>query len=213
MDNVNVHISLALSYGALGRKDEAFDELQKAVDKHLPAGYLESADDLAGLRDDPRFAAIVEAAKKKAHPCENDPKYRAFDFWVGDWDVYVGDQKVGTNRIEKLLGGCLLLENWTDAHGTQGKSFNYLDPAAGKWRQNWVSEIGGVVRYEGEVKDGAMHYEGESILADGTTRMTKVLLQPVDGGKVHHVIEQSTDHGATWHTAFDALYVPKGSRD
>jgi tetratricopeptide (TPR) repeat protein len=213
MDNANVHTSLALSYASLGRKDEAFEELRKAVDRHLPPGYLASADDLASLRDDPRFAPILQAAKKKAHPCENDPKYGAFDFWVGDWDVYVGDRKVGTNRIEKLLGGCLLLENWTDAHGTQGKSFNYFDPSAGKWRQNWVSEVGGVVRYEGEVKDGAMHYEGENVRADGTTRMARVLLQPTPDGNVHHVIEESSDHGATWHTSFDALYVPKGSRD
>ena len=35
--------------------------------------------------------------------CEAVPSFHELDFWVGRWDVYVDDAKVGDNRIEKTL--------------------------------------------------------------------------------------------------------------
>jgi len=42
--------------------------------------------DLALGRD--QFAALE--AERIGHPCADDPHHRAFDFWVGDWDVFSG---------------------------------------------------------------------------------------------------------------------------
>ena len=130
---------------------------------------------------------------------------------MGEWDVYSGDNQVGTNVIEQILGECVLLENWSAAAGGTGKSFNYWDPQAGKWRQNWVSSGGGIVRYEGNVKDGAMHYQGENIDAQGVVKLARVTLTPTEEGRVRHVIEHSQDQGKSWYVAFDAIYVPKGT--
>ena len=163
---------------------------------------------MASLKPDPRFAALVKKAQDKAHPCVNDARYRAFDFWVGDWDVFVGTQQVGHNRIERQLEGCLLMENWTDSYGSSGKSVNYFDPAVGRWKQNWVDETGGVVWYEGEVKDGEMRYAGENIAANGKKQLAHCRLTPMADGTVHHVIETSQDDGKTWTKSFDAIYRP-----
>lgn len=85
-------------------------------------------------------SAREPAAAKAVKP--NDPAYRAFDFWVGDWDV---TNKAGENKIEKLLNGFLLLENWTSIGGGSGKSINHYDRDIRKWRQIWVDPSGGVI--------------------------------------------------------------------
>ena len=33
------------------------------------------------------------------YPCMENPKARVFDFWLGTWEVFVKDQKVGENVI------------------------------------------------------------------------------------------------------------------
>ena len=200
--------ALGFAKALSGDPDGAFQALNGAVDAGLPAQILDTHPAMASLKADPRFAALVKKAQDKAHPCVSDARYRAFDFWVGDWDVFVGTQQVGHNRIERLLEGCLLMENWTDGYGNSGRSLNYFDPAAGKWKQNWVDENGGVVWYEGEVKDGEMRYAGENITADGKKQLTHCRLSPLADGTVHHVIETSKDDGKTWSKSFDAVYRP-----
>jgi hypothetical protein len=73
-----------------------------------------------------------------------------FDFWVGEWDVTVPDgRRAGTNHIEKMERGCLLVERWTGAVGGTGMSMNYYDPAKARWLQLWVSSNGVVIEIEG----------------------------------------------------------------
>ncbi|NIV94632.1 tetratricopeptide repeat protein [candidate division KSB1 bacterium] len=207
--------NLACANSLLGKKDQAFAWMDKA----LGAGFsgvklLKTDSDLTNIRDDDRFAKVLKRADKNSRPCEYDPKHREFDFWVGEWDVYnKRGQKVGTNIITKDLNGCLIFEHWTSAGGGSGKSMNYYDPGDGKWKQNWVAAGGGVVRYEGEVKDGTMHFKGESIRRDGTKELARVVLEPISEGRVHHLIEHSKDGGKTWYVYFDATYVPKERSD
>jgi hypothetical protein len=44
--------------------------------------------------------------------------------------------------------------------GLQGKSWNFYNAATGKWEQVWMGARGGVLKLEGEFKDGAMRYTG-----------------------------------------------------
>jgi len=204
--------NLACAHALSGHKDEAFVWLNKS----LEAGFsqpqlLESDTDLTSLRDDQRFKHVWDVADQNARPCEYSEQHRRFDFWIGEWDVFNPQgQQIGSNEIEKILNGCVLFENWTSARsGYFGKSFNYFDPSIGKWRQNWVDAAGGIVWYEGEVKDGAMHFTGENIPMTGAKQLARVTLTPLSEGRVHHVIEQSTDEGKTWSVFFDGMYVKK----
>ena len=72
-------------------------------------------------------------------PCTSDARFSAFDFWVGDWDVYANGNPVGSNSIVKHEAGCLLLESWEGAGGSTGMSLNYFNPVSGFWQQVWVS--------------------------------------------------------------------------
>lgn len=58
------HYKAACALALLGRKDEALDRLEKAVVAGFsPRSAIEADDDLASLRGDARFAAIVARAK------------------------------------------------------------------------------------------------------------------------------------------------------
>ncbi|HEX9653818.1 MAG TPA: tetratricopeptide repeat protein [bacterium] len=204
----------ACALALMDKKDEAFTWLDKA----LAAGFsqpqlLESDTDLASLREDARFKHVLEVADKNARPCEYSEKHRAFDFWIGEWEVFNPQgQQIGANVIEKILNGCVLYENWTSARsGYFGKSFNYYEPSAGRWKQNWVDATGGIVWYAGEVKDGVMHFAGENISMDGSKQLARVTFTPLPDGRVHHVIEQSADDGKTWSVYFDGMYVKKNT--
>lgn len=80
-------------------------------------------------------ALSAPASAQSPGDCAGDSTYAALDFWVGTWDVYVGDTLVGTNRISKVLRGCALVEEWQDARGTRGQSLFYVDPALRQWKQ------------------------------------------------------------------------------
>ena len=58
---------------------------------------------------------------------------------MGEWGVVAGDERVGTNRIEKILDGCAILEHWRDNGGSEGKSLFYYNHATDTWRQVWVT--------------------------------------------------------------------------
>ena len=64
----------------------------------------------------------ASAAAQQSSGCAADSTYSTLDFWLGEWDVLVGDQVVGTNRITRVLKGCAVLEEWRDATGGEGRS-------------------------------------------------------------------------------------------
>ena len=90
-----------------------------------------------------------------------DGATRQFDFWVGHWRVTEHGKLAGDNRIEPILDGCALLENWTGAKGGAGKSLNFFDREDGLWHQTWVDRSGGALFLAGKFENGAMRLEGE----------------------------------------------------
>ena len=136
------------------------------------------------------------------------PEQRQFDFWIGDWNVFgPKGRQVGTNRIDKVVNGCVLFENWTGAQGGAGKSFNFYDTQRKQWRQIWVSPQGSL-NFQGEWRDGALRYTGQTPGAGGITE-EKLTFTPNADGTVRQYWEQSKDGGKTWTVAFDGKYVKK----
>ena len=153
-------------------------------------------------------ATISRGAEEKPLLCEQDPRYREFDFWIGDWDVFdPKGKKVGPNRVEKVTNGCTLLENWTGAGGSIGKSINYFDPDSEEWVQIWVDGSGGNITTRGKLRDGAMVLEGKHVHNGGRIELYRGTWIPLEDGKVHQYLEQSKDEGKTWYVWFDGTYV------
>jgi hypothetical protein len=144
--------------------------------------------------------------------CDEDPAFHRLDFWLGNWEVFEGDTLVGTNRIEKLLDGCAILENWTDTSGGQGKSLFYYQRATATWKQVWVTDQAGRPGGLKEKKlietlsDGGLRFQGEIPLAKGGHYLDRTTLTPLPGGLVRQVIEISKDDGRNWDKGFDAIY-------
>ena len=205
-----VGYNVAASYAALDDREKAFEWLTTAVkDEFSQVDKLKSDADLASLRDDPRFAELVHQADVNARPCELLAEYQQFDFWVGAWDVMSAGQTAGENRIDKLVQGCMLVENWTSAGGGTGKSINYFDPGKRKWIQVWMDSGGGLIQVEGELVDGSMDFRGTHTYRDGRVEQYRMKFTPLEDGNVRQFIEQSKDDGETWYVWFDGSYSPK----
>nr|WP_321237328.1 hypothetical protein [uncultured Psychroserpens sp.] len=199
-------LRLAQSYTAENQIENALSEL-KALDS-LQVGFYKQLDqpvfDL--LRNNKRFKTIRDNMFKRANPCKFDENYRAFDFWVGEWNVYSQNQKIAESSITNSNGDCGILENWMPIGSNGGNSISYYDNVDKKWKQNWVA--GGNVSHYEESKtetDGNMF-----LIAKGKGpwfRMTWYYNTTDD--TVRQVQELSNDQGENWTIAFDGLYKRK----
>lgn len=201
------------AHATLGHADAALSALEAAVEAGLDAPALLEHPQLASLSDDARFRTVLEATRRASEPCAHIPEYRAFDFWIGEWEVRnPAGQTIGENRIVPLLNGCGLQENWTDAQGNEGKSLNAFDRTMGIWRQLWVSDRGNVTDYGiGRVReDGALEFDAEVKNPAGETGHLRMVFTPVAPDTVRQEIFQSDD-GEQWTSAWLGIYVRKGS--
>jgi hypothetical protein len=140
------------------------------------------------------------------------PEYRQFDFWVGDWTVTTPKGTLaGTNRIESILGGCVLQEHWASSNGGDGTSLNMWNAADSTWRQVWMDAGGNLLELKGRLEGGSMVLTGTHATPGkpGSATIERVTWTPRDGGAVRQHWEASTDGGATWATQFDGLYQRK----
>ena len=207
--NAQPMYELARAYARLNQKDKALDWIERALAANLQQPRQIATDpELANLRDDPRFAVMVEKGLKAAMVCMNTPGYRQFDFWVGEWKVVnTSNQQVGTNSVRLLEDGCIVEENWTSGRGGQtGKSFNFYNPTTGKWHQSYMDNQGGNWMMDGEYKEGALKYEG-AIYSPGRTVLVHMTFFNLGPDKVRQWAETSTDQGKSWQVTWDATYL------
>ncbi len=142
----------------------------------------------------------VSTLQQQQQPPCSTPEHRQFDFWIGDWEVFNPQgQRVGSNRIDKVLGGCALHESWRGSTGHRGSSYNFYDAADGNWHQTWIDVAGAPLYINGSFEDGRMRMVDDA----GTSRITWT---PLESGHVRQHWEQRADGSATWATVFDGEY-------
>jgi hypothetical protein len=154
------------------------------------------------------FAAILMTSTVlPAHAAGCDSAaHRAFDFWVGDWQVHKTDGTVaGHNKITREYGGCVVHEHYTTDRGYSGESLNIYDAARGVWHQTWVDSGGTLLTLEGGMRDGKMVLEGELVGKDGKVVRQRITWTPNTDGTVRQFWE-SMDAQGNWTTAFDGTY-------
>ena len=140
-------------------------------------------------------------------------EYRAFDFWVGEWDVYPngGTTQVATSSIEAMFAGCAIRETWKPLKGGGGGSFSHYDKERRYWRQAWVDSSGARVDFDGGPVDGKMVLTGHwaNVIGKGQDGLIRMTYSKRPDGSVRQHGEQSTDRGLTWATSFDFIYKPR----
>lgn len=161
------------------------------------------------------FAAPVLAQETPTPPppvCESDARFNAFDFWVGEWNVYSNDAArtfQGTNSVKKEYSNCLITETWTSANGTGGFSINYYNPVTDEWRQVWVAN-GYSIDYTGGLSDGgAMVLEGliYGYRNNGSTPFRGIWTPQLNGDVIQHFDIQNAE--GEWQVWFEGRYVRK----
>ena len=160
---------------------------------------------------------LVSAFAWAQKPCDADPVYRQFDFWIGEWDAFATNGKLaGHSKISKILDNCCVLEEWTSAGSQQGlvfsgKSFNTYNSATGQWQQNWVDNTGGNTEYlTGHFENDAMHFVSRPFKnKNGITCIRRLTFFKLKEGKVRQFGEISNDDGKTWTPEFDLEYRAK----
>jgi hypothetical protein len=142
------------------------------------------------------------------------PEYRQFDFWVGEWAVTTPQGKsAGSNRIERIIGGCVLQEHWSSSNGGDGTSLNMWSAADGQWHQVWMDAGGNMLELAGKLEGTRMVLTGTHPTPGKPDVLTteRVTWTPLEGGAVRQLWEASTDGGKTWTTQFDGLYTRRPS--
>ena len=157
--------------------------------------------------------AEAPAATPPSPPrCEGET-YEAFDFWVGEWDVYPNgkENKVADSLIEKLYSGCGVRENWMPIQGTGGGSLNAYLPETGRWHQFWVGSSPGRVEFIGGPVEGKMVMTGHwrNFGGAGVHALVRQTYTAMDADTVRQHGEASVDEGLTWTTSYDLIYRRK----
>ena len=197
-------------HARLGHKDVAFSWLDRAIQAGFAnSQLLQTDEDLASVRDDPRFARLVYAASHAATPCATEPQRHQFDFFIGEWTTTTKEgAPVGGSVIESVSGGCAVLENWRGGNGSTGKSLNAWNPVLHQWQQYWVGQGGGVTEYRSGELDGTsmvFHTKDET----NPNLLGRLTFTPLDVSTVRQHAESSTDGGKTWTTSYDFYYHRK----
>jgi hypothetical protein len=137
------------------------------------------------------------------------PEHRAFDFWIGDWDVAIrarakpdgpwGEAR-GTQHVESILGGCAIGETFT-AEGPgapwAGRSYSSWQATPGVWRQTWVDDAGSYLAFTGGLVDGAMTLVGEPRTTDAGTIQMRMIFTDITPDSLHWEWQRTTDAWAT----------------
>lgn len=146
-------------------------------------------------------------AQGASAPCSG-PEYHQFDFFAGDWLATRPDGKpAGTNLVSTELGGCLLLEHWEGAGGTNGQSMNFFDRNDQKWHQVWVDNEGNWLDLVGQLNGRSMEFLATTTGPGGKPQQIRAAF--VDNGDttVREHYESSMDDGKTWKPEFDATFA------
>ena len=193
-----------------GDADAAVVKLRQLFNSGFPAVNVYTGDSVLGsLAGHEGFDALVDEMTAAAYPCVNEEQFRAFDFWIGEWEVHIADgTPAGHNRIEAAERGCVLIENWTSATGGTGMSINYLDKSSDEWVQIWNAEGGSQINIRGGMTDDGMRLDGQiHYVASGTTAPFRGLWTPLPDGRVRQFFETSNDNGKTWVPWFEGFYT------
>ncbi|MEE2893012.1 MAG: hypothetical protein VX766_12805 [Pseudomonadota bacterium] len=155
-------------------------------------------------------AAGAVALAEPPSPCTVDVRSAEFAFWVGDWDVRLGDGRLaGRNSIRYAEMGCRIEEHWSPAGGGGGSSISFLDPADGVWEQIWHSPDGIFFRIRGSLKapgdmlmTGTVHYLAQGAAAPLRGRWTQL-----ENGGVRQYFEQFDSEAMAWRPWFEGFYT------
>jgi hypothetical protein len=154
-------------------------------------------------------------------PCSS-PESKQFDFWIGNWNLSwknkQGEMETGTNSVAKILGSCVIQENFSASDGSfKGTSVSVYNPSNRKWQQTWVDNEGGYLDFTGEFMadsfdfagdfgDGIMVLSMQSKDKDGKPNTRRMVFYNISENEFDWNWERSDDTGLKWTTLWKIHY-------
>ena len=129
-----------------------------------------------------------------------------FDFWLGEWDVQWGEDGCGTNRIEKILNGKVIQENFS-ALDLAGTSVSCFDLERRLWCQTWVDNNGSYLDFTGRFENEKMILERYA-LVKGQVFKQRMVWYEIETNKFEWNWERSDD-GESWNVVWNIHYTRK----
>lgn len=141
-----------------------------------------------------------------AEACEQ-PEYRQFDFWLGEWKVFTKEGELaGENKINLGMKGCAIKESYSTPIGYSGESLNIFDQTRGVWHQTWVDSGGLLLSLEGAWDGKKMSLSGPGFNREKQPITHRIQWTPQDNGEVHQHWETSKEGSDNWVTVFYGIY-------
>lgn len=137
--------------------------------------------------------------------------HNEFNFWIGEWNVYVNGTETlaGESKIESILGGKTLVENYSAANGQyKGTSLNTYNATEKRWEQYYTDNGGLVLHITGGISDGKMVLENTQNMS-GVAVQNRISWTPMENGDVRQLWEQKNVGDEKWNVAFDGIYKKK----
>ena len=151
-------------------------------------------------------------------PC-SQPEASQFDFWVGEWELTWDSQQTGgaegqegkgTNKIYRILGECVIHENFTAADGSLiGQSWSMYNPRTREWRQTWVDNQGSYLLFTGKFENGEMELRTAPVERNGQTFISRMVFRNIEANSINWDWQRSTDNGETWVDVWNIEYQRK----
>lgn len=129
-----------------------------------------------------------------------------FDFWLGTWDLTWedpdGSTGTGVNKIERVLDGAVIKENFEGLTGTYagfiGKSYSVYQGASGEWKQTWVDNNGGYLDFTGDFDGNRRIFSRSGTDRNGNPIWQRMVFYDIQEDSFLWDWEVSRDDGETW---------------
>lgn len=140
---------------------------------------------------------VLQAAAVRT-PCQSG-QHRAFDFWLGSWQVTSPSRPNWQAQSHITLGndGCSIHESYRTPGGYIGSSTSFFDQGQGKWHQTWIDNQGNPLYLNGSFVDGRM------VLSDG---VNEISWTPMADGRVRQLWRDLKEPDEAKQTVFDGYY-------
>jgi len=150
-------------------------------------------------------------SQEATNPCAR-AEQKQLDFWVGEWKLTWpgprGELQHGSNSIRRVLGGCVVEENFSGGQTMhlRGKSLSLFDARQGKWKQTWVDNEGGYLDFIGEFRDGKMILSREARDRHGKKLLQRMVFRNIRLDQLDWSWERSEDGGKSWTVVWPIHY-------
>lgn len=124
------------------------------------------------------------------------PAERRFDFWLGDWDLYVEGEKVGEWTIKQQLDGTVIQQV-----GPEGMTIVNFEPNTKKWHMTWVSKQGHHDVLVGGLEGDRMVMH-QKIVREEPGAIGRWIMQSVHSDYWEADWQLSRDGGKSWDSEF-----------